>query len=387
MSTLTGVTLCSGGGGSALGLQAAGVQVVGAVEYDAAIAAHYAAQLGPHITAALVQDVAYRQWAGVDVLQASPPCPNFSNAKQGGVETDTDLSIARAIVRAIREIRPRVFWLENVEGYANSQSYGLIRAALDDLDYWSHAAVVNSADYGVPQTRRRLILRAVSGGWMQPFRPLPAPVPWVGWYAAIADLLDTLPASEFAPWQLQRLPADLRSLGVLVDSKNVNQEYGKLHRLGEEPAITVVTDHKQSHMPRAFLVDDMNARTEAKGGLNLLPAHEPAMSVPTSGKGAYRAFIVEGNTPTTRAPLVRQAGEPIWTVRADSNKGQARAWLDCGRVVKMTPRALARFQAFPDSYDLPSNNQLTCRVLGNAVPPLLSQRITESLLLAEARAA
>src|SRR6478609_6815874 len=135
MSTYTGVTLCSGGGGSALGLIAAGVQPVGAVEYDAAIAAHYAAQIGPHVLVAPVQAVDYSQWAGVDVLQASPPCPNFSNAKQGGAEGPGDLAIAEAICRALREIRPRTFWLENVGGYAASQSYGLIRRALDDLDY------------------------------------------------------------------------------------------------------------------------------------------------------------------------------------------------------------------------------------------------------------
>ena len=67
-------------------------------------------------------------------------------------------------------------------------------------------------------------------------------------------------------------------------------------------------------------------------------------------------------------------------------KHPRRAWLFNGRVVAMTPRCLARFQSFPDSYILPDPNWLTgandlaCRVIGNAVPPLLYQRVIEAQL-------
>jgi DNA (cytosine-5)-methyltransferase 1 len=48
------------------------------------------------------------------------------------------------------------------------------------------------------------------------------------------------------------------------------------------------------------------------------------------------------------------------------------------RVVKMTPRALARFQSFPDWYELPEHNALACKIIGNAVPPLLMRRVMEA---------
>ena len=48
----------------------------------------------------------------------------------------------------------------------------------------------------------------------------------------------------------------------------------------------------------------------------------------------------------------------------------------CGRVVRMTPRCLARFQSFPDEYELPSQG-LAGKVIGMAVPPLMCQRIVE----------
>ncbi len=48
--------------------------------------------------------------------------------------------------------------------------------------------------------------------------------------------------------------------------------------------------------------------------------------------------------------------------------GRPRAWLSRGRVVSMTPRALARFQSLPDSYVLPEKKSLACKGIGNGVP-------------------
>ena len=58
----------------------------------------------------------------------------------------------------------------------------------------------------------------------------------------------------------------------------------------------------------------------------------------------------------------------------------SRDWLTQGRVVKMTPRALVRFQSFPDSYALPEKNSLAVTIIGNAVPPLLMREVVLPLL-------
>ena len=81
----------------------------------------------------------------------------------------------------------------------------------------------------------------------------------------------------------------------------------------------------------------------------------------------------------------RRATEPAGTVIATTHTG--RAWLDQGRVVRMTPRALARFQSVPDSYQLPDSNTLACRIIGNGVACLVAQAVTESLLDGQAVAA
>jgi DNA (cytosine-5)-methyltransferase 1 len=370
------VSLCAGGGLAAGGMRDAGVALAGAVEYDPAIAGVYSANFDTPIIIAPIQDVDFTQYTGVDIGQFSPPCPNFSVAKRG-TESDVDQAIADAGVRFLETVRPRYFWLENVEGYARSKSYRTIRAALDRLDYWSHCEVVNAADYGVPQTRRRLILRASAGGFMQPFRPLPAPVPWRGWYEAIADLIPDLPLTEFAPWQIPLLP-DWVTAPLLVEGKGnrlyTENEQGDLTlRSTGDPAPTVRVDARF----KAFIMDGQNAKTPDRGVTTIRYADQPMITVPATLKGVYRAFVMSGHS----GGAIRPADEPMVTLTAsDISNTIHKAWLETGRVVKMTPRALARFQSVPDSYQLPASNRLAARIIGNGVPWLLAQRITESLL-------
>ena len=122
--------------------------------------------------------------------------------------------------------------------------------------FWTYDHV-NAADYGVPQTRRRLILRASRG--LLPF--LPEPVPWVGWYAAIEDLIPTLPESKLAPWQLARLPAELRET-VLVGGGNTQlAQVDSKSRAWNRPMFTVTGNTKMGDN-RAVLV----AKTADKFG-------------------------------------------------------------------------------------------------------------------------
>jgi hypothetical protein len=64
------------------------------------------------------------------------------------------------------------------------------------LGYWLHVDVLNAADFGVPQTRRRLVVRAVRGGFVP---HLPPKIAWRGWYDAIADLIPRPARIEVCP--------------------------------------------------------------------------------------------------------------------------------------------------------------------------------------------
>ena len=336
-------TLFSGGEGVGCGSRAAGLRHLWGVEIDDAVA-QVARDNGFGVGTADILKADPADYEPPTVLHASPPCPSFSVAKQGRRETNYDIKLAHATARFIQELRPHFFTLENVWGYRKSISWDIIRDTLNICGYWFDLAHVNAADFGVPQTRKRMIVRAALG---QMVPHLPPPEPWVGWYSAIKDLIPTLPESQFAPWQLARLELDSTTL---VDSAGYLDGSGArvpVTRNADEPVNTVVANYSRRPM-RAFLV----------GG---------QFAAPADGSGEPRPV------------QVRIRDKPTFTVTA-VNKGDWRAWLAPGRVVQMTPRALARFQSFPDSYILPDNKVLACKVIGRAGPPLLFQKLIAQLL-------
>ena len=140
----------------------------------------------------------------------------------------------------------------------------------------------------------------------------------------------------------------------------------------DEP-ISVLSAHGRTDTFRAFIMPNANTSSGV-----IRNGDEPA---PMQGNvdrvgNQPRAFLL-GDQQQQLADI----GYPSNTIRALSGGGSSpRAWLSVGRVVKMTPRALARFQSFPDSYILPSKAKLSCTVIGNAVPPLLYQRVIEEQL-------
>jgi len=375
----TFATVFSGGEGWGVGAVAAGLRPLWGIEHDAEIAGVANQNLGGHVHVADILETDPQTFESPEYLHASPPCPNFSNAKTGAREAESDIALGRATARFIETLQPRVFTLENVYLYRRSTSWEIIRDTLNRCGYWFDLAHVNAADFGVPQTRKRMIVRAVRGG-MVPY--LPEPEPWKGWYQAIEDLIPGLPESQFAPWQLARLDDTLRetvllSQGISRDHKG--NEYGVTMRTGEEPAFTVTANWNMNGI-RAYLVS--NAKTEYSDGIR--EADKPALSVTPQHGGRLRAFGVgqnygSPNTDEKRKLSIRTANEPIFTIEAESNRLLTRAWLESGHVVKMIPRCLARWQTFPDIYELPEKTTLASRIIGNAVPPLLAKKLLRQL--------
>jgi len=106
--------------------------------------------------------------------------------------------------------------------------------------------------------------------------------------------------------------------------------------------------------------------TEEKGN-NPTEKGDPTNTV-SGGHGAKRpinAVLVNA----TSNMQVADEDHPAYGQVARVRSYQQRAVLG-RRVVQMTPRALARFQTFPDEYDLPESKSLACRIIGNAVPSL-----------------
>ena len=332
------VTLFSGGGLADVGYRAAGFEPIGAVEFEASIAEWYVRNLGDHCRIASVSDVDYRPWAGVDLLHVSPPCTNASVANQKAGETEQDLENAAAVCRALREMRPRWFVLENVTGYAKFKSYRQVLITLLELGYACSESVENSADYGVPQTRKRLFLRAVRSGRVPELRPthckggesggmfsefsVPA---WNGWYAAIEDLLPGLPDGKLAPWQLKRMPAWLKT--CLVNGVHRTDADLTVRPL-DEPAHTITSTamRRPCTAPKAVLVS--NAATEYSDGLR--DPNEPAFSATGEQGGRLRALLSgewDGPQREGRALRAFTEDEPSSAVMSSTHKRQPCAVL------------------------------------------------------------
>lgn len=379
MTMTTGATLFSGFEGAGIGMKAAGIKHAWGIELDDSIAS-VARLNGFNVHTADMLAVDPHTMPPVDILHASPPCPNFSQANAGGKETPLDIALARKVAAFIEVLRPSVFTLENVYKYRKSASWKIIQNTLYERGYWVDVAHVNFADLGVPQTRKRMVVRAMRGR-MVPW--LPVDGRWIGWYEAVEDIIATLPPSQFAPWQLERLPVDMAT--TLVDSAGYPDSTGSrvaVHRDVNEPANTIVANHARRPM-RAFLASDHSARN----GIHIRTGRQPAQTVRAGENGGAtpRAFLVDGKLSTSgnqKTLQINQAERPAGTVVASHPAFRdSRAWLGCGRVVSMTPRVLARFQSFPDWYRLPDKAALACRGIGNACPPVGMEAIYRGLLV------
>ncbi|WP_414545722.1 DNA cytosine methyltransferase [Nostoc sp. CCY0012] len=256
------VVLFAGGGGVEAGMVSAGIRPAIAVEHDttkpklshaiASVHERNFSEYGCKIIQQTVQEVARSGFQSFpqspDYLHASPVCANFSQAhtaKAGiALETPDDLSAAQAVAAAIRQLRPRVFTLENVPRYLSSQSFAIILNALESLGYNVNYSVVNMADYGLPQARKRLVLLACQDTTLT----LPPTSKQVGWYAAIAHLIPAMPDSQLLPRQQQALSQFLATnepTPLLIE--RVGGRKLTKYKPGHLPANTILRSHFTDH--------------------------------------------------------------------------------------------------------------------------------------------
>lgn len=161
---LTVLDLFAGAGGLTVGLHmAGGFRTLSAVEYDIAAAATYAQNhRDTRVHVRPIQDWLREETVPeVDVIVGGPPCQGFSTLGKQNVEDERNalwLEYARTILKA----QPRFFVVENVAAFMKSHQYaqfGAERARgglLSDYDF--KATVLNAADYGAYQARRRAVL-------------------------------------------------------------------------------------------------------------------------------------------------------------------------------------------------------------------------------------
>jgi len=169
---LTAVDIYSGGGGLTVGLKNAGFNVVGALEIDPHAFSTFKAN-HPEVRA-FKQDVrtvigkdlcALSPNGKIDLVAGCPPCQGFTSLTAKYRREDPRNALILEMARLVREIKPEAVMVENVPGLAKQGKRLLDEfiSELETLGYKSTVDVLQVADYGVPQTRRRLVILAGKG--------------------------------------------------------------------------------------------------------------------------------------------------------------------------------------------------------------------------------
>jgi DNA (cytosine-5)-methyltransferase 1 len=323
------IDLFSGAGGLSLGLKQAGWDVRIAVEYDAtAIETHRKNMPEVLHLCDDVRDIEFASYQGqIDLVAGGPPCQPFSvSGKQMGHLDIRDM--VPEFIRAVREIRPRAFLMENVNGLTTSRFRPYLDqklAELGDLGYDVHWQVLNAADYGIPQKRLRLFIVGLPKG--TPF-VFPAPTHGPRGTQRYNTVRDALAGT----------PADVPNRAKVVYAKN--------------PILRP--------SPYAGMLFNGKGRP-----LNL---DAPALTIPATA-GGNRTHIIDpdGNVLRYHAHL-QAGGAPL--------RGEAAG---CRR---LTVRESARLQTFPDWFEFVGRRNQHYMQIGNAVPPQLAKCVGNAVLAA-----
>lgn len=155
------VSLFSGAGGLDLGLIQSGHKIVWANDFDADCVRTYVHNIGNHATLAPIENVPSEEIPNCDVVVGGFPCQGFSQANRLRVGDDPRNSLYKEFFRVITDKQPKWFLAENVRGILSLDGGDAIRKIEDDFSragYRVQKRLFNTADYGVPQSRRRVII-------------------------------------------------------------------------------------------------------------------------------------------------------------------------------------------------------------------------------------
>lgn len=195
----TAVSLFSGCGGSDIGLRAVGINVVWANEIDATACQFYENVACANIECADVRQI--DRFPKGDILVGCYPCQGYS---QGGRRKSDDQInfLYQEFDRALRQTKPEAFIVENVNGMRFAQNAGLLRSQLvrfRSAGYSVKPAVLNAADFGLAQDRKRIFIVGIRSRRKKVFEfPMPSHGESVG-QAKRRTLKDTISHLRKAP--------------------------------------------------------------------------------------------------------------------------------------------------------------------------------------------
>lgn len=320
----TVLELFAGCGGLAVGFKRAGFRTALAVEWDAAACATLRRNVSDRVAQCAIQEI--EKFPRVDVIAGGPPCQGFSNLGER-VPNDPRNQLWRKYMRAVEQSLPRVFVLENVPPLLKSQEFVEICRMARAMGYGIEGRVLNAADYGAPQTRKRAIVIGVLAG------------------------LPTFPRQTHVdPKRRGLLTADLPSWRTVRDAIGDLpwEPTGESWHIGRNPTPTSIRRYQcippggnRWNLPPELTPDCWKRKTQ--GGTDLF------------GRLWW--------------------DRPSVTIRTEFYKPEKGRYLHPEAHRPITHREAARLQGFPDDFVFEGTRIEVGIQIGNAVPPPLATAI------------
>lgn len=196
MANIEAIDLFCGVGGLTSGLSTSGVHVVAGIDVDKSCrfpfeANHPGARFIEQDVTTLTGQQLNEMWSpGVTRLLAGcAPCQPFSSYTKSKGENHAKWGMLEQFARLVKESKPDLVTMENVPGLQRHEPFQLFLETLKKCGFHVVYGVLNAADYGVPQQRRRLVLLASRHSpVMLPAPTHPGKEHWVTVRKAIQDL-------------------------------------------------------------------------------------------------------------------------------------------------------------------------------------------------------
>ena len=330
------IDLFAGCGGFSTGFMQAGFDITHAVEFDKSIAQTYA--LNHPGTTVIVDDIKNIDDNNVfaenaaDVIIGGSPCQGFSMAgarirRSCQFLDDPRNYLFKHYFNIVKRVRPRVFVFENVKGI-QTMNKGEIFAGIISLfksaGYHLHYEVFKMSEFGIPQTRERMIIIGSLSPW---------------------DYHDIIDKAK------QRIQSDKPDFfaPVTVWNKISNLEYMPTDGTAE------IANHTATN--HATIATDRMKKV--KNGNNFTSLDEDIKSVHSGSYGR----------------LEKDKPAPTITTRFDTPSGGKFTHPTLNRTI--TPREAARIQSFDDDFVFTGNKTSICKQIGNAVPPKVAYFLAE----------
>jgi DNA (cytosine-5)-methyltransferase 1 len=157
-------SLFCGAGGLDLGFKRAGFEIVWANDNDSDAVLSYKKNVGAHCVLADIEKINVKEIPKVDGIIGGFPCQGFSVANTQRAVDDSRNTLYKSFVKAVKVGQPKFFLAENVKGILSLGQGHVFKHILNDFEkagYNCTYALVNAADYGVPQNRQRVLILGI----------------------------------------------------------------------------------------------------------------------------------------------------------------------------------------------------------------------------------